>query len=326
MELKTVVKKIMESEDLKARLKSLESFGEVYGFFTANGYEGGEQELREELSRGATLHKALTDEELLNVAGGASGRQVLSACAGLMMLMGIAPSTNLSTYAHGTSVVDSWYSDYNEKYRFQDIVTTPLHMSAEYDDFDTFKSLVENSTHATEVMHIQDEHNMTVLDRAIRGGDIKKVRYLVEHGARIENDVFNNEVYCLSLRCAVFRAIEDLERDETLVKNGLGKFVAGNKLEIIEYLVEHGAKIGSRLVLDAVRHSGNLSLVKYSVEHCSGDINFANERGETILKLVSNRLSEVERAAKNKKDANKEKELQEWGSIVDYLRSKGAKE
>ena len=87
MDLKNVVKKIMESEELKTRLQNLGSFDEVYGFFVANGYDGNKMELKSGLFNGAKRFEPLNDADLLKVSGGVSGRQVLSACAGLMMLM-----------------------------------------------------------------------------------------------------------------------------------------------------------------------------------------------------------------------------------------------
>ncbi|MBR2579176.1 MAG: hypothetical protein IKE41_03480, partial [Clostridia bacterium] len=102
MEFKNVIKKIMENKELRLKLNNLDNFDEVYGFFVANGYEESKDQLKESLFKTTDKLKSLSDEDLLAVGGGVSGRQVLSACAGLMMLMGVSPFKDSRGYAINT--------------------------------------------------------------------------------------------------------------------------------------------------------------------------------------------------------------------------------
>lgn len=94
MEFKELVKNIMQSENLKSELVKLKSFEAVYGFFKGKGYEGSEEELREKLFGENSAADRISEEELEQIAGGASGRKAMAACASLMMLMGVAPTGN----------------------------------------------------------------------------------------------------------------------------------------------------------------------------------------------------------------------------------------
>ena len=91
MNFKGIIKSIMDNENLKSKLESLQSFEDVYKFFLDNGYEGTKQELSKNLfGRSETTH-TVPEAELDQVVGGANGRQALAACAGLMMMLGVAP-------------------------------------------------------------------------------------------------------------------------------------------------------------------------------------------------------------------------------------------
>lgn len=88
MKFEEVVQNIIGDQNLKSELAKLESFDEVYDFFKSNGYEGTKKELRENLF---SKSSAISEEQLASVSGGANGRQAFAACAGIMMMLGVAP-------------------------------------------------------------------------------------------------------------------------------------------------------------------------------------------------------------------------------------------
>lgn len=88
MKFEEVVQNIIGDQNLKSELAKLGSFDEVYDFFKSNGYEGTEKELKENLF---SKSSAISEEQLASVSGGANGRQALAACAGIMMMLGVAP-------------------------------------------------------------------------------------------------------------------------------------------------------------------------------------------------------------------------------------------
>ena len=105
MNFKKVVKSIMDDENLKSKLESLQSFEEVYKFFLSNGYKGTKQELRKNLFGKSGTTYEVPEKELDQVAGGASGKKALAACAGIMMMLGVAPiGLNNHSSAKTTSI------------------------------------------------------------------------------------------------------------------------------------------------------------------------------------------------------------------------------
>ncbi|MDO4199325.1 MAG: leucine-rich repeat domain-containing protein [Clostridia bacterium] len=88
MEFKKLVQNIMKSKNLKTELLKKKSFEEVYEFFRDNGYIGNKEKLKENLFGKTESTYNMSDKELEQISGGASGHKALAACASLMMMFG----------------------------------------------------------------------------------------------------------------------------------------------------------------------------------------------------------------------------------------------
>ena len=197
MEFKGVVKKIMGSDELKAKLQNLGSFDEVYEFFVATGYEGGKSELKDKLFKNSAHFGTLTGDDLMHVSGGISGRRAFLACSGLMILMGLLPATNLSGYnvnatATAISTVNENYSEkmYEamcnrdlEKVKYfikqgADVNLGLWYAVRSFDNLDLVKCFVENGAN----VNIKWWNGWTLLHCS---QNEQMVDYLISHGADV---------------------------------------------------------------------------------------------------------------------------------------------
>src|SRR5205814_8712767 len=96
---------------------------------------------------------------------------------------------------------------------------------------------------------------------AARNGHLEVVKYLVEHGANID------------------------ERNNARDKTPLLAAAFDGHYDIVKYLVEHGANVNVQAVngwtpLHDAAYIGNFEVVKYLVDH-GADLSLKNERRET---------------------------------------------
>jgi serine/threonine-protein phosphatase 6 regulatory ankyrin repeat subunit A/serine/threonine-protein phosphatase 6 regulatory ankyrin repeat subunit B len=185
------------------------------------------------------------------------------------------------------------------------------------------KYLVE---HGADV-NAKDEKNKTALHYAAERGSLENVKYLVEHGADInakdeknktalhyatesrDSEMVSDSIYFLS----VTKQLPSLELVKYLVEHGADVNAKDEKnmtalhyaailylSEIFMYLVEHGADINekdenNRTALHYAAERGLLEIVKYLVKH-GADINAKDEKNKTALHYAAKRgLSKIVR-------------------------------
>jgi ankyrin repeat protein len=129
--------------------------------------------------------------------------------------------------------------------------------------------------HFHNVHEVNDLYDENLFYKAIKGGNIDIIKYLVEHGANIRGwynkafqyavDMGNLTIICYFLELGV--NINACNGYITWRSAELGH------LSIVKYAVEHSANINSiNHALQSACEYGNMDIVKYLVEH-SADIN-----------------------------------------------------
>ena len=143
------------------------------------------------------------------------------------------------------------------------------------------------------ILDIRDTEKSTPLFAAVQKGNENIVKYLVEHGADVNEEIYGNTPLFAAVKKSNENIVKYLVEHDADVnhKNACGEtslFAAarrGNE-NIIKYLVEHGADVnegiyGNTPLFAAVRKS-NENIVKYLVDH-GADVNHKNACGETSL-------------------------------------------
>ncbi len=333
MELKSVVKKIMESNKLKEKLKNLESFDEVYEFFVSNGYEGGKSDLQDKLFKDSASVAVLDDSDLMHIAGGNSGRRVFLACSGLMMLMGLLPSANLSGYtANATATATSTVNEDNseemwkamrnsnlEKVRYfikqgADVNQGLWCAVRSFDNLDLVKCFVENGAD----VNIKWLSGWTLLHCS---QNKQVIDYLISHGADVngKNDSGQTPLHWACSGKNIEWAKYLLERgadanigdnygnvplrylvkDAARYEQGFDDVVAKDTMKMIDLLIENGANVDAKDIhgetpLYVAALYGGIDVFKYLIEH-GADINIKNNDGKSVHQVVSEYLHEHRR-------------------------------
>ncbi len=141
--------------------------------------------------------------------------------------------------------------------------------------------------------------NMSELLNAVEAGNVREVKRLIKSGAHVNETSFVKNVwYATALHIAALSG--SLEMVKYLVEHGaeinykktfdqtaLHMAAKSGSLKIFKYLVEHGADIKCKNSLDenalyVAASSGSLEIVKYLVEH-GADINCKNSYYQTAL-------------------------------------------
>lgn len=272
MEFKDVVKKIMDSEELKFKLKNLDSFDDVYDFFLVNGYEGSKNELKEKFFKKSESFRSLTDDDLIDVAGGIDGRQVLAACAGLLMLTGAMPFTDL----RGNAVGSITYSQSVVK----DTSIKELQNAVENKDFRKVKYLVQNGAN----LNVKGEAGLSMLHWAVLNPECRVISASkgAVHGLRPQTTQYSDSILKL-VKYMVDHGLDVNARDDF----DRTPLHFAHDIEVVKYLVEHGADLSVRddVGRTPVQHCSDLKVVKYMVEH-GANVSTKDNSGVTMLHSV----------------------------------------
>lgn len=297
MEFKGVVKKIMGSDELKAKLQNLGSFDEVYEFFVATGYEGGKSELKDKLFKNSAHFGTLTGDDLMHVSGGISGRRAFLACSGLMILMGLLPSANLSGYTASatTTTTQSTVNEENfekmweamrnsdlKKVRYfikqgADVNLGLWYAVRSFDNLDLVKCFVENGAN----VNIKWLDGWTLLHCS---QNEQVIDYLISHGADVnaKDDAGQTPLnWVCNCRC------DDayIEWAKCLLEHGANPNIGDNYGNVpLRYLVKNATrytpKVGDDVVKDAIK------MMDLLIEN-KANVNAKDIYGETPLYVAA---------------------------------------
>ena len=145
-------------------------------------------------------------------------------------------------------------------------------------------------------IHVNNNEPLKV---AVKNGHFNIIKFLVENGANVQDDV-------------------------------LGSAIWGGNLDIVKYLVNHGADVHERndLTLAWASSSGNLNIVKYLLDHgvdihANDDmaISWASSQGHlNVVKYLVSRGANIHTPG-----TLYHAHLKNQSEVVDYLISQGAK-
>lgn len=210
----------------------------------------------------------------------------------------------------------------------------------EIDEFlmmDMVKYLVE---HGADVS-IRDNYNYcyTPLIKAIEYKYWKLANYLIEHGdnVNVQNNCGQTPLTeaILSKRFDLAKLI--VNKGAKSLYEALFYAIKSESLEMVKYLVEHGADVNERdcdTPLMRASECGNLDIVKYLVE-CGAKVNTPIYDSALIHAVRHNHLDIVKYLLEHGADPSKQyhwqtplaiAELAEYQDIVEYLKSQGAPE